>query len=73
MVKLWPHLVEGSRVGIWCHWGAWIIGGLGALQIVILAGQNQLLPVLGVLSGTIFSSLILYAVGTLVQQKYGKP
>lgn len=73
MAKQWPDIVKGGRIGVWCHWGAWIIVGLGVLQILILAAQNQLLPILGILSGTIFSALILYAVGTLVQHAFGQP
>ncbi|HEY7348691.1 MAG TPA: hypothetical protein VH599_10285 [Ktedonobacterales bacterium] len=66
-----PDVIQGSRIGTWCHWGAWIIAGLGALQILIILTQNQVLPVLGVLSGTIFSALILYAVGTIVKHSVG--
>ncbi|HEX6776883.1 MAG TPA: hypothetical protein VF099_01725 [Ktedonobacterales bacterium] len=73
MQQQFPEVLKSSHVGTWCQWGAIIIAILGLLQIIILATQNQLLPVLGVLSGTIFSALILYAVGTLVKQRFGQP
>ena len=73
MQQQFPEVRKSSHVGTWCQWGAIIIAILGLLQIIILATQNQLLPVLGVLSGTIFSALILYAVGALVQQRLGQP
>lgn len=73
MQQQFPEVLKSSHVGTWCQWGAIIIAILGLLQIIILATQNQLLPVLGVLSGTIFSALILYAVGALVQQRLGQP
>ncbi|HEY7356818.1 MAG TPA: hypothetical protein VH590_10140 [Ktedonobacterales bacterium] len=72
MKQQMPELVQGSRVGTWCHWGAWIIIILGVVQLFILIAQNQtLLPVLGLISGTIFSALILYAVGTIVKYRVG--
>ena len=73
MQRQFPDVVQGSQVGTWCQWGAIIVAILGLVQILILAVQNQLLPVLGVLSATIFSALILYAVGTLVKQRFGQP
>lgn len=73
MQQQFPEVLKSSHVGTWCQWGAIIIAILGLLQIIILATQNQLLPVLGVLSGTIFSALILYAVGALVKQRLGQP
>lgn len=73
MQQQFPDVIKSSHVGTWCQWGAIIIAILGLLQIIILATQNQLLPVLGVLSGTIFSALILYAVGALVKQRFGQP
>lgn len=73
MQQQFPDVIKSSHVGTWCQWGAIIIAILGLLQIIILATQNQLLPVLGVLSGTIFSALILYAVGALVKQRLGQP
>ena len=73
MQRQFPDVVKGDHVGIWCQWGAIIIAILGILQMLILAAQNQLLPILGVLSGTIFATLILYAVGALVKQRMGQP
>ncbi len=68
-----PHTMPESRVGIWCHWGAWIVLIIGALQVLILIVQNNpILPILGVISGTIFSFLILYAVGTVVTALVGQ-
>lgn len=72
MQQRFPEVLKSSHVGTWCQWGAIIVAILGLLQIIILATQNQLLPVLGVLSGTIFSALILYAVGALVKQRLGQ-
>ncbi len=67
-----PEFVPVGRVGTWCHWGALIIAVLGLLQIFILIAQNQpFLPIIGVISGTIFSTLILYAVGTIVKHFSG--
>ena len=67
-----PEVLPGSRVGTWCHWGALIIAILGVVQLFILIAQNQpLLPILGLISGTIFSVLILYAVGTIVNSHVG--
>lgn len=67
-----PEFVPGSRIGTWCHWGALLIALLGLFQLLILIVQNQpLLPLLGVISGTIFSTLILYAVGTIVKYHVG--
>ena len=64
-----PEVLPGNHVGTWCHWGAVIIALLGVVQLVILIAQNQpLLPIIGLISGTIFSALVLYAVGTLVNQ-----
>jgi hypothetical protein len=71
MQKRMPEFVSAGRVGAWCHWGAWIIAILGALQIIIILTQNQVLPILGVVSGTIFSAFILYAVGTIVKYTIG--
>ncbi|HLW01438.1 MAG TPA: hypothetical protein VKT82_22470 [Ktedonobacterales bacterium] len=67
-----PEMVPVNRVGTWCHWGALIIVILGVVQLLILIAQNQsLLPILGLISGTIFSALILYAVGTIVKYHVG--
>lgn len=67
-----PEVVPGHRVGALCQWGAIIIVILGVVQLFILIAQNQpLLPVLGLISGTIFSALILYAVGVLVKYHVG--
>lgn len=72
MQQRMPEIVPGSRVGTWCHWGAVIIAILGAVQLIILIAQNQpLLPLLGLISGTIFSALVLYAVGTIVKYHIG--
>lgn len=69
-----PEVVRGNRIGTWCHWGAWIVAILGLLQILIFAAQNSsILPIIGVVSGTIFSALILYAVGTIVKYTIGRP
>lgn len=73
MQQQWPNVVKSSHIGTWCQWGAIIVAILGILQMLILVAQNQLLPILGVLSGTIFSVLILYAVGALVKQRLGQP
>jgi uncharacterized integral membrane protein len=73
MQRQFPDVVKGSNVGTWCQWGAIIVAVLGILQIFVLAAQNQLLPILGTLSGTIFSALILYAVGVIVKQQFGQP
>ena len=73
MQQQFPDVVKSSHVGIWCQWGAIIVAILGVLQMLILAAQNQLLPILGVLSGTIFSALILYAVGALAKHTLGQP
>ncbi|HEY7124132.1 MAG TPA: hypothetical protein VH540_09300 [Ktedonobacterales bacterium] len=67
-----PEFLPESRVGTWCHWGALIIAVLGLVQIIVLIAQNQpFLPIIGVISGTIFSALILYAVGTIVKRLSG--
>lgn len=72
MQRNMPEFLPVGRVGAWCHWGALIVAALGLLQIFILIAQNQsLLPIIGVISGTIFSALILYAVGTLVKHFSG--
>jgi hypothetical protein len=72
MQQTMPEVVPGSRVGTWCHWGAIIIAILGVVQLFILIAQNQpLLPILGLISGTIFSALVLYAIGTLVNYHAG--
>ena len=72
MQRTMPEVVPGNRVGTWCHWGALIIAVLGIVQFLILIAQNQsLLPILGLISGTIFSVLILYAVGTIVKYHGG--
>ncbi len=72
MQQTMPEVVPQSRVGTWCHWGAIIIAILGVVQLVILIAQNQpLLPILGLISGTIFSVLVLYAVGTIVKYHAG--
>lgn len=69
-----PEVIRGNRIGTWCHWGAWIVAILGLLQILILIAQNQtILSFIGVVSGTIFSALILYAVGTIVKYTVGRP
>lgn len=69
-----PEVIRGNRIGTWCHWGAWIVAILGLLQILILAAQNSsILPIIGVIAGTIFSALILYAVGTIVKYTIGRP
>lgn len=73
MQQQWPDILKSSHVGAWCQWGAIIVAILGILQIIILATQNQLLPVLSVLSATIFSTLILYAVGALAKHTLGHP
>jgi hypothetical protein len=72
MQQRMPEVVPVNRVGTWCHWGATIIAILGIVQLFILIAQNQsLLPILGLISGTIFSVLILYAVGSIVKYHVG--
>ena len=71
-MQQFPDAVPDRRVGSWCHWGAWMVAAIGTLQVLILVTQNQLLPILGVLGGTIFSFLILYAAGTLVTHALGQ-
>ena len=73
MQRQFPNVVKTNHVGTWCQWGAIIVAILGILQILIEVAQNQLMPILGTLSGTIFSALILYAVGVIVKQKFGQP
>ncbi len=70
MKQRMPEFVQKNSIGTWCHWGAWVIVILGIIQLFILVAQNQpLLPILGLISGTIFSALILYAVGTIVKYR----
>lgn len=71
-MKQFPNVVQEGRIGAWCHAGAWMVAVIGALEVLILVTQNQVLPILGVLGGTIFSFLILYAVGTLVTHTLGQ-
>ena len=72
MQRTMPEVVPSSRVGTWCHWGAIVILILGVIQLFILIAQNQpLLPIIGLISGTIFSVLILYTVGTIVKYHVG--
>jgi hypothetical protein len=72
MQQKMPEVVPGHRVGTWCQWGAIIIVILGVIQLFILIAQNQpLLPILGLISGTIFSALVLYAVGVIVKYHAG--
>ncbi len=66
-----PDVIQGSRIGTWCHWGAWIIVIIGVLKMLIVLTQNQVSPILDIVSGTIFSALILYAVGTIVKHTVG--
>ena len=73
MQRQFPNVVKTNPVGTWCQWGAIIVAILGILQILIEVTQNQVMPILGTLSGTIFSALVLYAVGVIVKQKFGQP
>ena len=66
-----PRIGNAHRIGVLCQWGAWIIAGIGVLQLLILVTHDELLPILGVLSTTLFSSLLLLGVGTIVMHLAG--
>jgi hypothetical protein len=66
-----PRIGNAHRIGVLCQWGAWIIAGIGLLQLLILVTHDELLPNLGVISGTLFPSLILLAAGTIVTHLAG--